>query len=674
MILGQAHESAVAMGGIRQLAWIIPVLPLSAFFLIVFFGKRTPGKGAGIGILATGSSFALGVLCFFEAITAGGIVERSIQWITFGSFDLELGIRVDSLAAMMFVVVCLVSLLMQIYSLGYMKGDVRYTWYFAAVNLFTGSMLNLVIANNTVQLLVGWELVGVCSYLLIGHWYEEKENSDAAIKAFITTRAGDLGFVIGVIVLFLGAHTFNIGELQSHVAAGEVSTTIVTVGALLLFSGAVGKSAQFPLHVWLPDAMAGPTPVSALIHAATMVTAGVYMVARIFGVFSSSEVAMSVIAVVASITMVFAAVLAVVQRDIKKVLAYSTVSQLGYMMAGLAVGAATAGVFHLWTHAFFKALLFLGAGSVIHAVHSNDMFEMGGLRRFMPITYVTFIIGSLALAGVPPLAGFWSKDEIVAASFQTGHTFVFLCALVTAFLTAFYMARACALTFYGRYRRMPIAGGATDDHAHHAEPHESPPSMTWPLIILGVLSVVGGLVGTPVRNLFAGWFHFEGAHHGEFVGWIALLSIVIAFAGIALGLRLYSKAVFGFGVLDPLEKLGPLYRAAVRRFYIDDIYMGLIIRPVQYRISQFVYRVLDQKIVDGVVNAAASGTVLTGRIARAADERGVDGVVNGAAWITDKLSFVLRRIQTGNVQRYAAGLFAGLVILAAVLFARGGIG
>jgi NADH-quinone oxidoreductase subunit L len=307
---------------------------------------------------------------------------------------------------------------------------------------------------------------------------------------------------------------------------------------------------------------------------------------------------------------------------------------------------------------------------VIHAVHSNDMFEMGGLRKFMPITYVTFIVGSLALAGVPPLAGFWSKDEIVAASFQTGNYFVFLAALLTAFLTAFYMARACSLTFFGRNRRMPIAGGATDDQGAHGNvvPHESPPTMTWPLIILGVLSVVGGLVGTPVRNLFAEWFHFEGAHHGDFVGWIALVSIVVAFAGIALGFRMYTGAQYGFGIIEPLEKLGPLYRAAVRRFYIDDIYMRLIIRPVQYRISRFVYRVLDQKVIDGVVNAAGSGTVLVGRATKAVDEGGVDGAVNGFAWITDKLSFVLRKMQTGNVQGYAAGLFLGLIVLAAALF------
>jgi NADH-quinone oxidoreductase subunit L len=383
---------------------------------------------------------------------------------------------------------------------------------------------------------------------------------------------------------------------------------------------------------------------------------------------------MSVIAVVAAITMLLAAALAVVQRDIKRVLAYSTVSQLGYMMAGLAVGAATAGIFHLWTHAFFKALLFLGAGSVIHAVHSNDMFEMGGLRRFMPVTYATFIIGSLALAGVPPFAGFWSKDEIIAASYATGNRFVFIAALITAFLTAFYMARACTLTFFGRYRRMPVAGGADDHHSGHAAPHESPRSMTGPLVVLGVVSIVGGWVGTPVHNYFADWFHFEHAHHGEFVGWIAGVSILLAVAGIAFGWLMYRGAEYGFGVLEPLTRLGPLFRAAQRKFFFDDLYLRVFVRPVQYPIARFVYRKLDQKLIDGVVNAAGSGTVLTGRTTRSVDENAVDGVVNGVAWLTDKLSFGLRRIQTGNVQRYAAGLFAGLVVAIAVLFFSGGMG
>jgi len=654
-------------GGLREVAWLVPILPISAFFLIVFLGKKTPGKGAPIGILATGAAFLVGLGCFADAISRGGIVERSVTWIGFSSFHLELGIRVDGLASMMFVVVCLVSLLVQIYSLGYMHGDTRYTWYYAMLNLFTGSMLTLVIANNLVQMLVGWELVGICSYLLIGHWFEEKENSDAAIKAFLTTRTGDLGFDIGIFVLFVGAGTFNIGQLQSRVAAGHVSTLVITAGAILLFSGAVGKSAQFPLHVWLPDAMAGPTPVSALIHAATMVTAGVYMVARLYGLFSASHAALAVISVIASITMLLAAVLACVQRDIKRVLAYSTVSQLGYMMAALSVGAGAAGVFHLWTHAFFKALLFLGAGSVIHAVHSNDMHEMGGLLKYMPVTAVTFLIGTVALAGVFPFAGFWSKDEIVAAAYTSGHKLVFLAALITAFLTAFYMARACTLTFFGSYRRMPIAGGATDEH--HAEhlPHESPRSMTAPLIILAALSCVAGFVGIPGHNVFAEWVRVVPAHEGHFVPWIAAVSLLVAFAGIGLGWRMYSGAHFGFGVVDPLERLGPLYRAAVRRFYIDDFYIAVFVRPVQYAYSSFVYNVLDQKVIDGAVNAAGKLTVLTGRAVRSTDERGVDGLVNSFAWLTNKLSFGLRRSQTGNVQRYAVGLFVGVVILAAVL-------
>jgi NADH-quinone oxidoreductase subunit L len=315
---------------------------------------------------------------------------------------------------------------------------------------------------------------------------------------------------------------------------------------------------------------------------------------------------------------------------------------------------------------------------VIHAVHSNDMFEMGGLRKYMPKTYVTWMIGSLALAGFPPLAGFWSKDEIVAASFQTGHRFVFAAALITAFLTAFYMGRTCQLTFFGRYRRLPIAGGASDDgghdaHGHGGLPHESPPSMTWPLIILAVLSVVGGWVGTPFKNLFAEWIHIEGSHHGEFVPWIAGVSIALAVVGFGAGMRLYSTSVVGFGVLDPLRKLGPIFRAAERRFFIDDFFVRGFVRPVQYQVSRFVYNVLDRKLIDATVNGAAGATVLVGKATRNVDERGVDGVVNGVGWLTDKLSFALRKVQTGNVQAYAAALFLGLIVLAAALFIRGGI-
>jgi NADH-quinone oxidoreductase subunit L len=672
------HQALQSAHVFRDLAWLIPLLPFAALVVILFFGKRLPGKGAPVGIAAIAAALVLGAGSFLEAIRAPNeIIERSITWVSFGSTQVQLGMRVDTLASMMFVVVCFVSLMVQIYSLGYMKGEVRYTWYYAALSLFTGSMLLLVIAASTLQLLVGWELVGISSYILIGHWFEEKENSNAANKAFITTRAGDLGFLVGIFVLFIGARTFNIGELQARVAAGEVSSTVVTAGAVLLFMGAMGKSAQFPLHVWLPDAMAGPTPVSALIHAATMVTAGVYMVARIYGVFSSSAAAMREIAIIASITMVMAAAMAVVARDIKRVLAYSTVSQLAYMMAGLAVGGYTAGIFHLWTHAFFKALLFLGAGSVIHAVHSNDMFEMGGLRRFMPITFWTFLIGSAALAGLPPLAGFWSKDEIIASALHSNNRLVLVCALATAFMTAFYMARACTLTFFGRYRRLPVIAGGADEahevglegeelHVPHGPPHESPPSMRWPLIILAALSCVAGLVGTPLRPMFGEWIHFGEAGEGGFVVWLAAVSVGIALIGILLGWTLYSRAPVGFGVVDPLERaLGPVYRAAVKRFWIDDLYMKLIVRPVQYGLSKLVYGTVDQRVIDRVVNAAGVATVLAGRGTRTADERGVDGMVNGLGRITTGIGQGVRRMQTGNVQRYAVGLFLGVAVLAA---------
>jgi NADH-quinone oxidoreductase subunit L len=344
----------------------------------------------------------------------------------------------------------------------------------------------------------------------------------------------------------------------------------------------------------------------------------------------------------------------------------------------MSVGAATAGVFHLWTHAFFKALLFLGSGSVIHAVHTNDMFEMGGLRKFMPVTYVTFLIGSLALAGVPPFAGFWSKDEIVGAAFASHHYYVFAAGIITAFLTAFYMGRCLTLTFAGRYRRMPLAGAADDDAAHdehghaHGVPHESPPSMTWPLIILAGLSVVGGFVGTPFKNVFHEWIAIPGAEHGVVVP-VMIASIILAVGGLLIGYAMYSRAPYGFGVLDPLAKLGVFYRAAWNKFYLDDLYIKGIVRPVQYGLSKFVYTVLDRKVIDGAVNGAAVGTVALGRVVRKTDERGVDGVVNGFGWITNKTSYALRRLQSGNVQGYAAGLFVGVVILAAVLFLRGGI-
>jgi NADH-quinone oxidoreductase subunit L len=638
---------------LTEVAWLIPIIPLVSFLVIILVGKRMPMRGADIGVLAVGISFLMSILVFLDFVGDAETVERSITWFSLDSFRVELGMNVDGLTAMMFVVVTTVSLLVHVYSVGYMAHEPRFTWYFAALSLFTGSMLNLVIANNLFQLLVGWELVGICSYLLIGHWWEEKTNSDAAIKAFITTKTADVPFLFGIFVMIAAAGTGNIGGVTEAVEGGEISSTVLTVGALLLFGGAIGKSAQFPLHVWLPDAMAGPTPVSALIHAATMVVAGVYMVGRLFTVFQGSEQAVLVVAAIGAITMVIAALLAVVQDDIKRVLAYSTVSQLGYMMAALGIGAFTAAFFHLFTHAFFKALLFLGAGSIIHAVHSNNMSEMGGLRRAMPTTFWTFLIGAAALAGIPPLAGFWSKDEIIADAFRNSHEIVWLVAIVTAMLTAFYMTRAIWLTFGGQYRGQ-------------GHPHESPRVMTIPLAILAGLSVVVGFFGAPfVDGGFRELVHFgDEAHLAGFDFALAGLSVGLAVVGILAGTALYRR----YRDRDPVYRLGPLHTFLERKYYLDDIYLKGIVRPIQYPIARFT-NWTNTYVLDGLVNGFAWLTRKFGAGTDAVDRNLVDGAVNrvaiGAGWTGG----LLRYVQSGNVQRYAAILFAGVTILA-VIFTR----
>ncbi len=406
-------------------AWIVVLLPVISAVLTFFFGKRTPGRGAVYGIVMVGAAFLFSLAVLWHFIKGGALyAPEGIEWFTIGTLKLEIGMLVDGLTAIMLVVVTSVSLCVHVYSLGYMDGDSRFTWFYVVLSLFTAAMLTVIISNNLIQLLVGWEIMGVCSYLLIGHWWEEKENSNAAIKAFITTRIGDVPFMFGIIALIAvtGFTTTNIREIGEIIGLGVVSPLFVSMAAILLFGGTVGKSAQFPLHVWLPDAMAGPTPVSALIHAATMVAAGVYLIGRMFEVFVHAEAwVLTTVSIIAAITALGAALLAVVQNDIKRVLAYSTLSQLAYMIAGLSMGpeGVTAGFFHLFTHAFFKALLFLGAGSLIHAVHSNNMSDMGGLRKKMPITFWTMLFGSLALAGIFPLAGFWSKDELLVVANHT---------------------------------------------------------------------------------------------------------------------------------------------------------------------------------------------------------------------------------------------------------------
>jgi NADH-quinone oxidoreductase subunit L len=646
-----------------ELMWLVPLLPFLSFFGILFFGKKLPDKGHTMGIVAVGLGLLLSLAGFVELAAGADEVEKSWTWFEFGGgLRLEFGMNYDFLTAVMFVVVTSVSLLVHIYSTGYMHDDSRYTWFFAALSLFTSSMLFLVIANNLLQMLVGWEGVGICSYFLIGHYWENKEFSSAAIKAFITTRIGDVGFLFGIFAMFILGGTFNIPELNHLAEEGEIGGTGLTIAALLLFCGAVGKSAQFPLHVWLPDAMAGPTPVSALIHAATMVVAGVYLVGRMFIVFESAGAALDVVAIIACITMLIAALLAVVQDDIKKVLAYSTVSQLAYMMAALGVGAYTAAIFHLFTHAFFKALLFLGAGSVIHAVHSNNMSDMGGLNRYMPHTFRTFIIGSLGLAGVFPLAGFFSKDEIIGSALRAANEetqitawVVLITAGVTAFLTALYMTRAVVKTFWGEYRG-------------HGHPHESPGSMVTPLWILALATMTVGFLGFPVIGPFSDWITVPGheVHGFETLYNVVLpvLSLLVAGAAAWLGVQLFYKERFRVDILR-----GPfawVYRFIESKYYLDDLYLGGIVRPVQYPLARATYW-SNQHILDGIVNGSAKATLVTARHTyETVDQEVVDFAVNGAAGLTGWSGGILRYIQSGNVQRYAAVLFAAIAIFVAL--------
>ncbi len=630
-------------------AWIIAVLPLASFFLIVFFGKRMPGKGAEIGIPVMFVCLILALGSLLHFVNGGGPVESAVSWFQIGPLHFELGQYVDGLTGVMLVVVALVSLCVQIYSLGYMSGDTRYTWYYAVLSLFTGAMLTVVVSNNLFELLVGWEIMGVSSYLLIGHWWEEKENSNAAIKAFITTRIGDVPFVFGIFVMIVATGTSNIPKITAAASSGHISTLLLTVGALLLFGGAIGKSAQVPLHVWLPDAMAGPTPVSALIHAATMVAAGVYLVGRMYAVFvHANPAALTTVAVIGSITMLIAALLAVIQDDIKRVLAYSTISQLAYMVAALSLGPRgyTAGLFHLFTHAFFKALLFLGAGSVIHAVHTNNMSEMGGLRKHMPRTFWTFLIGSAALAGIPPLAGFWSKDEIISTAFAEHSYGLWAIALITAVLTAFYMTRVVLLTFFGEYRGK-------------AHPHESPLTMTGPLVLLAGLSCVAGFLGAPqLKGVFADWVHFGPLVHEPFQYGFAAVSLVGAAAGVLVGYRLYA----GWRERDPVAHLGPLYTLLQHNYYLDDVYMKGIINPIKGPIARGV-NWTNQNVLDGVVNGAAWMVRKLGLGVNAVDRNVIDGAVNGAGFAAGLTGRGLRHVQGGNVQRYAIFLFVGVAAL-----------
>ena len=610
-----------------QYAFVVPILPLIAFLILTALGRQMKEIGGWISIVFTLASFIYALLIGIERI--GGQAEdytKNMDWIRFGDVNLTVGFEVTNLNALMLMIVTFVSLLVNVYSRGYMKGDDRINIFFAYVSLFTFSMLGLVISSNLLELYIFWELVGVCSFLLVGFWYQKPAAKAAAKKAFIVTRIGDVGLFIAILLLYVYmpdhaldfASIHNVFTQPEVMTAAGISAGISTLIAILIFVGAIGKSGQFPLHTWLPDAMEGPTPISALIHAATMVAAGVYLVARTFEVFHASPAAMEVVAYVGGFTAIFAATIGIAQNDIKRILAYSTVSQLGYMMMALGIGSVTAGMFHLFTHAFFKALLFLGAGSVIHAVHKQDVNELGGLGSKMKITAWTFGIGALALSGIPPFSGFWSKDAILTAAWE-GHKGLFVIGLIAAFFTAFYMSRLFFLVFTGKSEAAKDA-------------HESPATMTIPLVLLAILAVVAGFVFTPFNSWFGTWLEgTETEEHANVI--VMILSTVVGLLGIGLGWLIYRQKSIS---RDAIASSAPwLTKLLVNKYYIDEVYQVIIVAPL--RAIGLALSAFDQWIVDGIVRGVAGLTVLTGRTST--------------------------RMQNGQVQTYGLITLLGCVIL-----------
>ncbi|MGB7061195.1 MAG: NADH-quinone oxidoreductase subunit L [Candidatus Zixiibacteriota bacterium] len=632
-------------------AWIIPLLPLLAFVIIVFFTNRSEKASSLVSIGAICLSFVLSLIVIANVLKNPVASEFEFTWIDLPGFKIKVGMLIDPLTAVMLFVVCTVSMLVHIYSVGYMEGDPRFSRFFSFLSLFSFSMLGLVLANNFLEIFVFWELVGLTSYLLIGFWFEKKIASDAGKKAFITTRTGDLGFIIGILILTTAAGTFNFREMFHAVEAGHIPFGLLTVGAIFLFAGAVGKSAQFPLHVWLPDAMEGPTPVSALIHAATMVAAGVYLVARTMTIYLAAENAGLVVAIIGCFTAFLAASIALVQNDIKRVLAYSTISQLGYMIMVLGLGGLTAGTFHLYTHAFFKALLFLGAGSVIHAVHTNDIWEMGGLYRKMKITAVTFIIASLSISGIFPLSGFWSKDEILAVASHFHNPIFLIVATLVAGMTAFYMFRLCFVTFFGKPR----------DQEKYDHAHESPKVMTIPLMILAFLSVVAGWVGIPwLKHGYSSFVYHHEPHHVEPNFILMIVSTVVALSGIYLAYAMYYKKSISPEKLK--TKFAFVYKVLYNKYYFDELYHAIIVNPIM-KLSNILFVKLDVGVVDWLVNGTGSFTVFLSDVKEWFDSHIVDGAVNGLAYVTRGMGSGLRRIQTGQLQNYAFVIFFGLVLI-----------
>ena len=722
-------------------AWIIPLIPAVSFLAILAFGKRLPRGGSEIGIASVALCFVLalavgvgwmdrvdnppeahhaqteqvadtgeehaaltGDAASIQFAAAPGTssaapaaadeevhetvpVVRQITWFESDGLDMKVGTMVDGLSTLMLVVVTLISLLVHIFSTDYVAGDRRYTHYFAFLSLFTASMLFFVLSSSTLQMIVGWELVGLCSFALIGHWWEEKPNSDAALKAFLTNRVGDVGLLCGMIILFFAAdRSFDVIQINEMAAAGEIRHFLLLVASLSLMAAVMSKSGQFILHTWLPDAMAGPTPVSALIHAATMVVAGIYMIARLYPVFydglSIGTANINAMALIGSITLLFGGLLAFVQDDIKKVLAYSTVSQLGYMVMALGVGAWTAAIFHLFTHALFKACLFLGAGSLAHHIHSFDMKkDMGGLRKVMPKTFWTFMIGTAALVAVPPLAGFWSKDEILAGAQQLGgdggYPLMLIMGTLGAAVTGAYMTRAIWYCFFGERR------GASATH----DMHENGPRITVPLIVLAVGAVFAGFTNIPNTGALSGlpdgitmrFEHYvepKAAYfvnnidtftHADFNIVLAVVSTLIGLAGVALAYLWFWKGLGPHGITERNRFARTGYMVLERKYGLDILYTDIIAGSTKGPIARAAYWI-NQKVIDGTVDLVGNTSRRVGRWTyRYIDQGAVDGAVNRSGLAASASGGVFAKAQTGKVQAYGAYLFLGAAVLAAVI-------
>jgi len=635
--------------------WLIPVLPLAGAAINGIFGKKSSRTAVStVGLFFSGAAFAWALSVVFRISAADLPYQEYIaHWIRSGSFSADFALYLDQLSLIMLMVVTGVGFLIHIYSVGYMWDDPSYYRFFAYLNLFMFFMLTLILANNYLLMFIGWEGVGLASYLLIGFWFTKDSAASAGKKAFLVNRIGDFGFLIALFLIIQHFGSLNFTQVFDQVrplAPETAGAGLLTAIGILLMVGACGKSAQIPLYVWLPDAMEGPTPVSALIHAATMVTAGVYMVSRSHLIFERAPSALMVVAIIGTLTALFAATIGIAQTDIKKVLAYSTVSQLGYMFMACGVGAFSAGVFHLMTHAFFKGLLFLAAGSVIHAVGGEqDMRKMGGLHSYIPVTFGTMLIATLAIAGIPPFAGFWSKDEILWKAYSSGHgSWVFwLIGVITAFITSFYMFRLLFMTFFGDYRGAKVDAHGHDDHSH-GEPHESPMVMLAPLMILALLSVFGGIVGYHngfehfLEPVFGSGATAEGAGEVSSSGteWLLMgISVLVAFSGAGLAWILYiSKPYLPQKIADGL---GSFYQAVVNKYYVDEFYAKLFVKPVIDGSTTILWQGVDRKVIDDTVNNAA----------------------DGALHVSDEV----RHMQSGNLRSYAGWIAAGSAVVIAYM-------